>query len=175
MGVAALFACSRPHEASLPAGSAVGERAPALSGVHADGSAYHLPAGSESRLIYFYRGGDCGLCRLRLRELERRLPEYRALGSSCWPPRPTRPPPPPPREVGATMTIVSVDSASLAAWGLWSDADAQRTPIFAAYVVNHDGVVIVARRSAIGADRISAAELLTLLEQRRQDDASSAL
>ena len=156
-------------EAPRPPGFEVGDAAPELEGATAAGEQFHLSAGDAPRLLLFYRGGYCGLCRLRLQALQEALPDYRALGVDVVGVSPEEP-----FDVaatasatGVTFPLVSVDESVVRRWGVRSGSEAAGASPVATYLVDEAGVIIFAHQGAVAADRASDAALLTLLQQRR--------
>jgi peroxiredoxin len=170
--LAALLAgCPGRDEAvdpATPVGTEVGERAPPLSGVAADGRDYELrPARGESTVIVFFRGFHCGLCRVRLQELQMNLDEYQASGArvvAVTPDEPTQVQRAV-EELGLGFPVVSADSAVLASWGL---IDGERAlPLPASYLLDSRGVVVYRHVGRNAADRAHDIEILAVLQQVR--------
>lgn len=156
-------------EPDPPAGFEVGNAAPELEGTTAAGERFRLSALRAPRLVLFYRGGYCGLCRLRLEALEASLPDYRALGVEVIGVSPEEP-----FDVAATASatgvsfpLVSVDESVVRRWGVRHGAQGAGASPMATYLVDEAGVIIFADREVVAAGRATDAALLTLLQQRR--------
>jgi peroxiredoxin len=150
-------------------GFEVGNAAPELEGTTAAGERFRLSAVDAPRLVLFYRGGYCGLCRLRLEALEEALPDYRALGVEVIGVSPEEP-----FDVAATASatgvsfpLVSVDESVVRRWGVRDGAEGAGASPVATYLVDRSGAIIYAHQGAVAADRTTDAALLTLLQQRR--------
>ncbi len=122
------------------------------------------PARGERTVLLFYRSEACGLCRLRLEQLQANLPAYRTLGARVLavtldpPELSTRTA----ERLAGDLQIVSVDSAVFDAWDVL-EAE-RRAPLPGAYVLNDRGVVIFRHLGGHAGDHITDATLLTILE-----------
>jgi peroxiredoxin len=157
-----------PDEPALPVGTGVGEIAPALTGTAADGRRFDLqPDGRTATVLVFYRGYHCGLCRERLRELQRHLPQYRSEGAnvvalsadSVANVRLAV------EELGLTFPVVAVDSAALSEWEVFSGGD---LPLPASYLLDSRGTVAFRHVGRNAADRTNDLELLAALQDERR-------
>jgi len=165
--LALVVGCRRPVEAvpEAPVGTEVGNRAPFLAGLLPGGDDFELedrPA--SSTVVIFYRGAECGLCRVRLEQLQEHLSAYRVSGARVV--AVTLDPPDLTRGLAEQMrldfTLVSVEREVFERWAaLHPDRDVAMP---ATYLVDRSGVIRFAHVGRSAADRISDAGLLTLLE-----------
>lgn len=121
----------------------------------------------EPTVLVFYRSGDCGLCRDRLRALDAHVDDYADLGYrvvavSADPPDAIE------RvrdELGLGLEIVHADRATLARWGVWPDEAA--APLPAAFVLDAAGRVRFRHIGVSAADRVSDVVLLAVAARAR--------
>lgn len=147
-----------------PVGLDVGMRAPDLAGRAAGGAGFRL---QELRgipaVVVFYRGGYCGLCRERLRELQESLPAYRRAGAEVVAATPD-PPVAAARtaaELGLSYPVVSVDSAALSRWELLGDGGSAALP--STVLLDRSGVIRYRHVGLSAADRARDVEVLAVL------------
>jgi len=168
--IALLFlgvACDPPVEGDpgLPIGTEEGYRMPALARVLPDGERFDVADDTRSpTVLVFYRGAECGLCRVRLEQLQEHLAAYRTSGARVV--AVTLDPP----EVTATLTerlglgftIVSVSPEVFERWQVMHPE--QEIPMPASFIVDQAGTVRHRHIGRNAADRASDAGLLTILE-----------
>jgi peroxiredoxin len=165
---ALLVACERGGSApppDVPSGTEVGQAPPPLTGRLPSGEEYtHTHGRGERTVVLFYRSETCGLCRLRLEQLQENLSAYRSLRAEVV--AVTLDPPElsarTAERLGGDLRIVSVDSTVFAGWDVL-EAE-RRAPLPGAYVLDDRGVVIFRHLGGHAGDRISDATLLTILE-----------
>lgn len=121
-------------------------------------------ARGQRTVVLFYRSESCGLCRLRLEQLQTNLPAYSALGArvvaaTLDPPELTSRTA---ERLDGDLQIVSVDTTTFEQWGM--RLDDRRLPLPGAFVLDDRGVVIYRHVGSHAGDRISDATLLTILE-----------
>jgi peroxiredoxin len=153
--------------AEVPSGTAIGERAPALSGTEAEGREYELAPEGSPTFVVFFRGYGCGLCRERLRELQTNLGEYRRLGARVVAVSAdeaenlerAR------RELELDFPVVGVDDSTLAAWGLVGDAT---PPLPGSYLIDRDGLIVFRHVGRNASDRAHDLEVLAALQALRE-------
>jgi peroxiredoxin len=164
----AVAGCGRPQEPleQPPEGTGVGERAPALVGEAATGDAFvlgELPG--MPTVLVFYRGAQCGLCRVQLEQMQQHLGAYRRQGTRII--ALTLDPPEMSRVLSEQMQLgfelISVDSATFVAWG-GIDRESG-SPLPATFILDSERVVRFRHIGRNAADRTTDPELLTLLEQ----------
>lgn len=118
-------------------------------------------------VLVFYRSGDCGLCRERLRALDEHLDDYDDLGVKVVV-LTADPPDGIERvrdELGLDLRIEHADRAMLARWGVWPEgADA---PFPAAFVLDEAGQVRFRHVGESAADRVSDEVLLAAVRRAR--------
>jgi mycoredoxin-dependent peroxiredoxin len=155
----------REPEPAAPPGVEVGHSPPSLEGHLPSGETVVLsPSRGERTVILFYRGESCGLCRLRLEQLNSNLSGYSSLGARVV--AVTLDPP----EVsartadrlGGDLRIISVDSTVFRQWEVL-DSD-HGAPLPGAYVLDDRGVVLFRHLGSHAGDRVSDATLLTVLD-----------
>jgi peroxiredoxin len=162
-----LVGCESAPEAPLevPIGTEPGQRAPALRGRTASGEAFSLSATPAApTAIVFYRGAHCGLCRVQLEELQQFLVAFRRQGthllavtldspelSHAYA-----------EQVGLELDLISVDPPVFVEWGVMSSEDDLPNP--GTYLVGRDGVIRYRHIGRNAADRTTAPELVTLIE-----------
>ncbi len=142
---------------------------PSLQGTEPDGSPWDFdPARSEYTLLEFYRSGDCGLCRLRLQELEEYRNAYEQASAGIFALSPE-----PPERLSATMEAVgsggpavSVDREALVRLDVIQEPDQPVNP--ASYVVDRDGVIRYRHIGRNAGDRANDVEILAAIRQDRQ-------
>lgn len=142
-------------EATAPAPAAP------LRGTLADGKSFDLRDLRGDRVVLiFFRSASCGLCVLQLKTLARDMEAYdrldvRVVAITTDPPetnRRTR------EELELGFPIVSVDQATLTAWGVWQPGE--RGPRPAAFIIDESGAVLYGRVGTTAADRTSDATLV---------------
>jgi len=158
-----------PEAPPTQEGTGVGERLPSLQGTEPDGSAWELdPARSDYTLLEFYRSGDCGLCRVRLQELEeyRDAYEQASVGIVALSPEP-------PHQLSATLEAtgsagpaVSVDGDELVRLDVIQQPEQPVNP--ASYVVDREGVIRYRHIGRNAGDRANDVEILAAIRQDRQ-------
>jgi peroxiredoxin len=161
-----LAACSPAVEPGpeLPIGTEIGYRAPDLAGYSLNGEEYRLPeAPGEPTIVVFYRGADCGLCRLQLEQLQQYLPAYRRQGArvvavTLDSPEVTRVLA---EQAGLEYELVSVDGGAFERSSVMDPG--QEAPLPATYIVDGDGIIHFRHVGRNAADRVSDPELLTLI------------
>lgn len=152
----------------VPTGIEPGNAAPALTGTLAGGGDYDL-ADERGRpaVVLFYRSEACGLCRLRLEQLEQNLGAYRSAGARVV--AVTLDPPElaarTAERVADDLRIVSVDSATFQRWGLLEEGGG--APLPGAFVLDGRGAILFRHMGGDAGDRSSDAALLTVLESQR--------
>jgi peroxiredoxin len=154
----------RDDAPAAPVGVEVGNRAPQLRGRLHTGEPFALAEQPGTVLLVFYRGGDCGLCRVRLRRLQHHLAEYQALGAAVFAVTPDSPQraAATARDLALGFPLVSVDTAALRSWAV-GGAGARPDP--AAYLVGEDGTILYRHLGRNAGDRSSDAAMLALLQQ----------
>jgi len=158
-----------PEEPPPPEGTEVGDRIPSLQGTDSDGRAWDFdPARSEYSLLEFYRSGDCGLCRLRLEELETYRDAYEQASVGIYALSPE-----PPEQLSATMEAVgsggpavSVDREALVRLDVIQEPDQPVNPV--SYVVDREGVIRYRHIGRNAGDRANDVEILAAIRQDRQ-------
>jgi mycoredoxin-dependent peroxiredoxin len=165
MAIAACEAGGREPEPAAPPGVEVGHSPPALEGRLASGEPVVLnPSRGERTVILFYRGESCGLCRLRLEQLNSNLAAYSSLGARVV--AVTLDPPEVSAQtaerLGGDLRIISVDSAVFREWEVLDSE--QWAPLPGAYVLDDRGVVLFRHLGSHAGDRVSDATLLTVLD-----------
>jgi peroxiredoxin len=166
-----LAACPGDREPEVPLGPEgveAGNTAPVLQGQLPDGSAFQLEGERGRRtVLVFYRSEACGLCRMRLEQLNENLSAYSAAGGSVL--AVTLDPPPlvarTQERLGSDLSIVSVDSATFTRWGLLPEPGG--VPLPGAYVLDERRQILYRHRGEHAGDRIGDATLLTILETHR--------
>ncbi len=166
-------ACGGPPAelpAAVPTGTDVGQRAIPLQGRLASGDGFGLPARpGRPAVIVFYRGADCGLCRVQLEQMQRNLSAYerrgvRVIAATLDAPERSR------RlieDLSLGFEVVSVDLVAFAEWGTFA---AERDAVMpATYIIDSDGVVRYRHIGRNAADRTLDAEVLTVIETLRAD------
>lgn len=161
---------SRPAESpvAIPTGTAVGQRAIPLQGRLANGDGFGLPSRpGQPIVIVFYRGADCGLCRVQLEQMQRNLPAYQRQGVRLIavtldaPDRSQRLI----EDLAIGFEVASVDLVTFAEWGTFA---AERDAVMpATYIIDSDGVVRYRHIGRNAADRTLDAEVLTVIETLR--------
>ena len=153
---------------SVPEGTGVGQRAPALAGRDSSGAEVRLDGRQERAVVVFFQGAECGLCREQLSALQSHLPAYRHLGAHVMAATPADA-----AELGGLVqllrleyAVVSVDSATVARWEL---AGQGAGPVRPATFVLRDGRVVFRHVGSNGSDRATDAALLTVLENLESD------
>ncbi len=163
-----LSGCGVPvaqSEPEIPAGTMLGERAIPLRGERADGDRVEVVAGGgEIIVLVFYRGGDCGLCRVQLQEIQRNLTAYRRQGARVI--AVTLDTPAATREFLGNppfdFDVLSVDRATFSEWGV---LDAERGLVLpGTYILDENGVVRYRYIGRTAADRPRDAEVLTAIQ-----------
>jgi peroxiredoxin len=160
-------ACDPPVEAgpALPVGTEDGYRMPPLAGVLPDGESFDVADDTRSpTVLVFYRGADCGLCRVRLEQLQEHLPAYRTSGArvvavTLDPPEVTAALA---ERMGLDFTIVSVSPDVFERWQVMHPE--QEIPLPASFIVDRAGTIRHRHIGRNAADRASDAGLLTILE-----------
>lgn len=154
----------RDEAPAAPVGVEVGNRAPRLQGRLHTGEPFALAEQEGTVLLVFYRGGDCGLCRVRLRRLQDHLAEYHALGARVFGVTPEDPSlaAATARQLDLSFPLVSADTTTLRTW-VPGGAGARPDP--AAYLVGQGGTILYRHRGRNAADRSSDAAMLALLQQ----------
>ncbi len=165
LAVATVSACDEPAElpADVPIGTEVGQRAPSLVGVLADGARFDLAEVDGLAVLVFYRSADCGLCRLQLENAQRNLAAYkyegaRLVGVTLDPPETSL------RMVeqsGIEYPLVSVDRVVFETWGALPDG--VEAPLPATYIVR-DGLIRFRHIGRNASDRTTDAGVLTVIE-----------
>lgn len=120
-------------------------------------------------VLVFFRGADCGLCRLQLEQLQRNLAAYQRQGV-----RPIAVTLDPPDravrlidDLSLGYEILSVDLVTFAEWGMFA---AERDAVMpATYILDSEGVVRYRHIGRNAADRTLDAELLTVIEGLRSN------
>jgi peroxiredoxin len=161
-------ACERdgrePAAPPAPVGIEEGNTAPPLAGRLADGGEFALdPHPGREAVLVFYRGGYCGLCRVRLAQLQENLGAYDGVGAQVVAVTPEGP------EAGAALAeqlqlsfpVVSADPEVLRQWGV-VDAD-HDLPRPATFVVDRAGVIRFRHLGQHAGDRAGDADLLAVL------------
>jgi peroxiredoxin len=147
-------------------GTEPGNRAPPLSGTLADGGRYALEDRPDApTVLVFYRGAQCGLCRLQLEQAQRHLPAYeyqgaRIVGVTLDPPEQSQALL---DEVEIGFNLVSVDRDAFQSWGV--TAPGEEAPLPATFIVDRDGIVRFRHIGRNAADRTSDAGILTVLQE----------
>lgn len=168
VGLALLAAaCGAPggadDEDAPPVGLEVGRQAPDLEGRAADGAAFRLEElRGAPAVVVFYRGGYCGLCRERLRELQENLAAYGRAGAEVVAATP-EPPDAAARtasELALSYPVVSVDSAELARWDLLG---AEGPPLPSTVLLDERGVIRYRHVGRNAGDRARDVEVLAVL------------
>lgn len=151
--------------ADLPLGTNLGDRAPRLVGSLATGEPFELNGfATAPKLLVFYRGAQCGLCRVQLQQLETNLNGYRRKGIQII--AITLDPPDRSRvlldELSLRFDLVSADSATFAIWGAMDPNSSIALP--ATFIIDRQGLVRYRHIGRNAADRALDVEILTMLE-----------
>jgi peroxiredoxin len=166
--VLAATACERMGSETVPAappGTEVGHAPPPLEGRLPSGEPFTMTTvRGERTVVLFYRSERCGLCRLRLEQLQQNIAAYRSLDARVVAVTLDSPElaAQTAERLGSDISIVSVDSAVFAGWDVL-EAE-RRAPLPGAYVLDDRGVVIFRHQGGHAGDRITDATLLTILE-----------
>ncbi|CAN5771680.1 hypothetical protein BH23GEM6_BH23GEM6_06780 [soil metagenome] len=163
-----IAACDRSGVDALPhapPGTDIGQRAPELVGTVPSGEAYTRDQTRGWRtVVIFYRSETCGLCRLRLEQLQANLPSYEAVRARVV--AVTLDPPElaarTAERLGGELSIVSVDEAVFDAWEMLEQV--RGAPLPGAYILDDRDVVIFRHIGVHAGDRVSDAMLLSVLE-----------
>jgi peroxiredoxin len=165
LGLASCNGRSEEAAQALPVGTEVGHRHPPLQGLAADGGDFELAAGRrEPTVVLFYRGADCGLCRLRLEQLQAHLPAYRRSGArviavTLDPPEVSR------RLIDGMQLDFPVISVPPEVFQEWEVLHPEHgLPLPAAYILDRSGAIRFRHIGRNAADRTTDAGLLTVLE-----------
>lgn len=163
----AFSACNGGAEQSgATVGIEPGNRAPELRGALPGGGEFHLASDTRGAVIVeFYRGSYCGLCRLQLTALEQSLPHFRRRGVEvvAATAEPSGLGGTGPDGLDVSFPTITVDSSTLRRWGVVDEAGTRGGT--ATYVVDRRGLIRFGHRGRNAADRVSEAELLTIIEQ----------
>jgi peroxiredoxin len=168
LAVPLVAACRSPADLpeDIPVGTQAGMRAPALTGIQANGETFRLePAGSEPTLLVFYRSALCGLCRVQLEQLQSHMGAYDRRGVKVV--AATLDPPELSARLlengGLDFPLVSVDSASFDEWAAMHPESG--APLPATYIIDARGIVRYLHIGRNASDRATDAGLLTVLER----------
>lgn len=146
-----------------PVGLDVGMLAPELQGRAEGGAAFRIEElRGTPTVVVFYRGGYCGLCRERLRELQDNLAAYGRAGAEVVAVTPD-----PPDAAARTATelalayrVVSADSAALERWELLGEGSA---PLPSTVLLDRSGVIRYRHVGRHAADRARDVEVFAVL------------
>lgn len=154
------------EENAPPIGFEVGNRAPELEGVDADGQPFRVEVGGgENQVIVFYSSASCGFCQIQLQRMQQNLPAYErenasVVAVSVEAPsegRTLR------DQTGIGFPIISVDSATFNAW---TPVDSMLgTPLPATYILDRSGKVVFRHIGRNSSDRTTDAGIISILSE----------
>jgi peroxiredoxin len=155
----------QPADPDRPVGTEIGNQAPPITGTRNGTEEFRLATRGTGTAVVFFRAYGCGLCRERLRELQANSDAYRQVGAEVvavtadHPDESARAA----RELELGFPVVSVDSATLAQWGVVQDN--RMLPLPASYLLDGRGVVVFRHIGRNAADRAHDLEMLAVLRQ----------